>query len=98
MLLVENRKLPPDSSRILMNLYSSNDNGKITFDEIEEVYRWIVANFPNCKGFLPVNDFVYECKRRYDANENGFLTYEEGRELCFILAWDSQHGVRTYPC
>ena len=65
-----------------------NDDGKIFFDEIEEVYRWIIANFPNCKGFLPVNDFIYECKRRYDANENGFLTYEEGRELCFTLGRD----------
>ena len=64
-----------------------DDDGRLAMSEIEEVYKDILAEYPNCDGFeRNVSKFMAEVKRRYDINNNGFLTLEEARELCFCFA------------
>merc|ERR1711953_1103827 len=69
------------------NIMDRDDDGKLRMEEIREVYKDILAEYPSCGGFeRNVDKFMAEVKRRYDANGNGYLTLEEGRELCFCFA------------
>ena len=44
-------------------LYLRDDDGRLSMGEIREVYKDILAEYPNCGGFMPVDKFMAEVKR-----------------------------------
>ena len=47
----------------LVILYLRDDDGRLSMGEIREVYKDILAEYPNCGGFMPVDKFMAEVKR-----------------------------------